>query len=180
MAFIRDLPDNTIQFFKDWTNLFPGSLTKNPILSHLWAAIPKNLCWQLWLARNRAIFKEQKAVPAHIAMKTIGMIAEKFTTNNISYPLQESIPDPYANWCKQYLKENSSLQSKIVSERTSHASHSLQWEIRLSTKDFQSWLRDKNSYSLFFDGASKGNPRVAGAGGILVDPRGQVEQIFAW
>ena len=32
----------------------------------------------------------------------------------------------------------------------------------------------------FFDGASKGNPGVAGAGGILLDPRGHVEQTFAW
>ena len=78
------------------------------------------------------------------------------------------------------MKENSSLQSKIVFERTTHPSRTLQWEIRLSSKDFQPWLRDKNSYSLFFDGASKGNPGVAGAGGILLDPGGQVEQRFAW
>ena len=100
-ALNRELPDNASRLLKDWTNLFPGSLCEKPILSHLWAAIPKNLCWQLWLARNRAIFKEQKGIPVHIAAKTIGMIAEKFASNNISYPLQESISDPYALWCKQ-------------------------------------------------------------------------------
>ena len=52
--------------------------------------------------------------------------------------------------------------------------------MHLSTIKFQSWLRDKNSYSLFFDWASKCNPGVTGAGGILVDPGGQVEQRFAW
>ena len=102
--FNRDLPDNAAQLFKDWANLFPGSLTKNPILSRLWAAIPKNICWQLWLARNRAIFKEQKVIPVRIASKTIGMIAEKFATNNICYPRQESITDPYDTWCKLFLK----------------------------------------------------------------------------
>ena len=108
------------------------------------------------------------------------MIAEKFASNNISYPQQESISDPYANWCKQFLKENGSLQSKLVSGRTTKSSQPLHWEVRLSTNEFQSWLRDKNSYSLFFDGASKCNPGVAGAGGILVDPGGQVEHRFAW
>ena len=37
-----------------------------------------------------------------------------------------------------------------------------------------------NSYAFFFDSASKGNPEVAGVGGILLDPRGQIEQTFAW
>ena len=33
---------------------------------------------------------------------------------------------------------------------------------------------------MFFDGASKGNPGEAGAGGILLNPGGQVEHTFAW
>ena len=39
---------------------------------------------------------------------------------------------------------------------------------------------EKNSFALFFDGASKGNPRAAGARGILLDPGGKIEQTFAW
>ena len=92
-----NLPGSAVQLFKDWSNHYPGSLSKKPILSHLWASIPKNLCWQLWLARNNSIFKEQKAVPARIAAKTIGMIVEKFASNNISFPFQESIPEPYSS-----------------------------------------------------------------------------------
>ena len=42
------------------------------------------------------------------------------------------------------------------------------------------WLWEKNTYAFFFDGALKGNPGVAGAGGILLDPKGQIEQTFAW
>jgi ribonuclease HI len=33
---------------------------------------------------------------------------------------------------------------------------------------------------LFFDGASKGNPGVAGGGGILVSPNGLLEITYAW
>ena len=39
---------------------------------------------------------------------------------------------------------------------------------------------EKHSRALFFDGASKGNLGVAGAGGILLDPREQIEKTFAW
>jgi ribonuclease HI len=33
---------------------------------------------------------------------------------------------------------------------------------------------------LCFDGASKGNPREAGVGGVILDPRGNIEMSFAW
>jgi ribonuclease HI len=33
---------------------------------------------------------------------------------------------------------------------------------------------------LFFDGASKGNPSLAGAGGVLVNPDGNPNFIFSW
>ena len=159
---------------------FPGSLIKKPILSRLWASIPKNICWQLWLDRNKAIFKDQKVVPARIAAKTIGMTAEKFASSSISFPEKEAIPDPYSTWCKNFLKERRPLQSKISSIGSAPLRKPFPWEIRLSSKEFSIWFREKNSYALFFDGASKGNPGVAGAGGILLDPRGQIEQTFAW
>ena len=106
-------PEKAMQLFKDWSKQFPGSLRNKPILNRLWTSIPKNLCWQLWLARNRAIFKEQKVTPIYIATKAIGMIAEKFNTDKIFFPLLESIPEPLSSWCKLFLKEDSSLQPKI-------------------------------------------------------------------
>ena len=104
-----NFPDTIAQLFAVWSKHFPGSLNKKLILNRLWACIPKNLCWQLWLARNKAIFKDQKVVPAHVAAKTIGMTVEKFVASNISFPEKEAIPDPYSTWCKNFLKERSPL-----------------------------------------------------------------------
>ena len=42
-----NFPDLVVQLFADWSKHFPGSLSKKPILSRLWASIPKNLCWQI-------------------------------------------------------------------------------------------------------------------------------------
>ena len=108
------------------------------------------------------------------------MIAKNFASNNISFPEKEAIQHPYYEWCKTFLKERSPLQSKSSPLGSVPLRNPLPWEIRLSSKDFSNWLRDKNSYALLFDGASKGNPGVAGAGGILLDPGGQIEQTFAW
>ena len=108
------------------------------------------------------------------------MIVENFASNDINFPSQESIPEPYSSWCKNFLKERSSLQSKSITCRAGQPSRTLLWELRLPSNEFKSWLREKNSFAFFFDGASKGNPRVAGMGGILLDPGGYVEQTFAW
>ena len=175
-----NLPASISQLFVEWSKHLPGSMNKIPTLQRLWDSIPKNLCWQLWLARNKAIFKEQKAVSARVAAKTIGMIVEKFASNNISLPDNVTAHHPYFEWCKTFLKEKSPLQPKFSSPGTVPLRNSCAWEIRLSNKDFNNWLRDKNSYALFFDGASKGNPGVAGAGGILLDPGGQMVETFAW
>ena len=50
----------------------------------------------------------------------------------------------------------------------------------MEEKEFEEWKIKENKYILFFDGASKGNPRVAGGGGILVSPTGQLDIRFAW
>jgi ribonuclease HI len=48
-------------------------------------------------------------------------------------------------------------------------------------QDFKNWLNcPKESCSLCFDGASKGNPGEAGAGGVLFIPRGQRLLTYSW
>ena len=95
---------SVVQFLEDWSKQFPGSLIKKPILSRLWISIPKNLCCKLWIARNKSIFNEQEVVPTHIVSKMVGMITEKFSSNDISFPDDENISEPYASWCKIFLK----------------------------------------------------------------------------
>ena len=54
------------------------------------------------------------------------------------------------------------------------------WKIRISEKEFSEWWQRKNKVSIFFDGASKGNPRKAGAGGLIFYPGGNLEVSFSW
>ena len=54
------------------------------------------------------------------------------------------------------------------------------WQVRISEKEFSEWLQMKNKVSIFFDGASKGNPGKAGAGGLILYPGGKLETNFNW
>jgi len=38
----------------------------------------------------------------------------------------------------------------------------------------------KNNHILFFDGASKENPRQVGAGGVILNNKGNIEITYAW
>ena len=54
------------------------------------------------------------------------------------------------------------------------------WEIRMDNSQFENWLKERKIFKLFFDGASKGNPGMAGGGGVIVNPDGAVEVEYCW
>jgi ribonuclease HI len=54
------------------------------------------------------------------------------------------------------------------------------WQLQYSLQDFKNWLNSQDSHVLCFDGASKGNPGEAGAGGVLYNPRGKRMLCYSW
>ena len=54
------------------------------------------------------------------------------------------------------------------------------WQITHSEKEFSNWWKSKNKATIFFDGASKGNPGKAGAGGLIFSPGKKLEISFSW
>ena len=54
------------------------------------------------------------------------------------------------------------------------------WEIHLEEQEFIKWRSALDDHCLFFVGASKGNPRKAGGGGVILSPGGSTELCFAW
>ena len=45
---------------------------------------------------------------------------------------------------------------------------------------FATWWKRNNSASIFFDGASKGNLGITGAGGLIISPDIMIETCFSW
>lgn len=54
------------------------------------------------------------------------------------------------------------------------------WRIRETEENFQEWWKKQKISTIFFDGASKGNPGAAGAGGVIYDLAGVKRDIFSW
>eukprot|EP00253_Pinus_taeda_P021952 PITA_21952 len=54
------------------------------------------------------------------------------------------------------------------------------WKIREPEDAFQSWWKIQKTTSIFFDGASKGNPGVAGAGGVIYFSNNPRKVQFCW
>ena len=46
------------------------------------------------------------------------------------------------------------------------------WKIKMNPKEFKGWWEKLGCSSLFFDGASKGNPGMEGAGGVYFNSEG--------
>ena len=54
------------------------------------------------------------------------------------------------------------------------------WEIRLDKSQFGNWMKERKMFKLFFDGASKRNPGMAGGGGVIICPEGNIEVEYFW
>jgi ribonuclease HI len=78
---------------------------------------------------------------------------------------------------KRWLSQLIPLPSKLLPPpKTANP----EWRIRVDKDKFQTWWRSKNLTTIFFDGASKGNPGAAGAGGVIYSPDGSSKEIFSW
>jgi hypothetical protein len=80
-------PENWNNLFTFWKQRYVGSFKNKKQFTLLWRQIPKFVCWELWLARNQAIFRE-KLPPMHsIFAKICGLISEVFKTKAIGFDL---------------------------------------------------------------------------------------------
>ena len=118
--------------------------------------------WKIWLERNNRIFRETKSSPAHVETKIkilFGESAPYFCKAKNSRPLEKA----EKHWIDHF-----NIQDQ--QQQTNKNPHKEEWEIRMEERDFEDWQKKEKMHILFFDGASKGNPGLAGAGGVLVNP----------
>jgi len=152
-------------------NLLSWGIRKKKNLGRIRESALKNVCWQIWIARNRLVFDDKKADAQQTAFKAANLLKETLNTKQILISPSKKLAAEDLDWCKDLLPQNS-LQTK-----DKVALHI--WEIRRNTKEFNQWKANLNSYSLFFDGAAKGNLGEAGTGGVILDPGGVIKTTYA-
>jgi hypothetical protein len=121
----------------------------------LWRALPKFILCKILLERNNRIFRETTSNLAQVEteVKTyFGESAPYFYEANKSGPIELE----EEQWIKSFkIRDHSQQTGSKIKQET--------WEICKEEEDFEEWKLNINMHILFFDGASKGNPGVAGA-----------------
>jgi hypothetical protein len=80
---------------------------------------------------------------------------------------QDQILEQYANqWVNLFMKTLDPMP--LARNPSTH----MKWVFKKSTEEFNIWLQAQGKYSLFFHGASRGNPGATYMGGSFLDPGG--------
>eukprot|EP00253_Pinus_taeda_P022475 PITA_22475 len=167
-----DLPDSIPSLFCSWASSSPFSFNKKSLLKTCWMWIPKFTCWKLWLERNNIIFREENCNTVRVISKIKALLGEALEAN-ISSRNDLSLTKDEEQWLKE-------LIPNLKERPNPPASGQANWEIRLEELEFIKWRSALEDHCLFFDGASKGNPGIAGSGGVLLNPGGFTEMRFHW
>lgn len=148
-------------------------------MKRVWNTLPYTMLWSIWLAGNRRIFKDKNTASRifsnkekNLALKTISVKTHS-NINVTRYNVEER------SFISYILGENNSIQKgktgKVQRNQEIHP-----WKIRLKEEEFANWLQNCNNYYLFFDGASKSNPGIVGAGGLILNANGECVLYYEW
>lgn len=124
-------------------------------------AISKYLCWSIWLCHNQAIFQNKRHNPETTAIKGMMLLFKVISSKGFNVLDMKDL----SNSKKECLKISSSNLKSPLSKTYVVPSFC----IRLEGEEFVEWQRKVEKIHLYFDGDSKGNPREAGAGGVIVN-----------
>jgi len=158
------IPQDTSNLLQHWDSTFPFQSKKNSQTYALWRVLPKFIMWEIWLERNNRLFRDLKRSPAQVATKIHALFGESApyfcqTKNSRALEGEEE------QWLVQFKIQNKVGEKVIFSGQEA-------WELRKGKQEFDEWKTKENKHILSFDRASKGNPGLAGGGGIVESPNG--------
>eukprot|EP00253_Pinus_taeda_P005523 PITA_05523 len=164
-----ELPATIKDLFATWNSCYPRPPPKNKGIKATWASLLKICCWQLWLERNSRIFRNLFHNARTVAIKVKTQLKECLGGHNNDSNLT------------QLDRDLGSSLNLIFQQNIRSMAPSEEWQIRGKGKEgFHSWTLKQKMHSLFFDGAVKGNPDNAGAGGVIKSKDGAEILHFAW
>eukprot|EP00253_Pinus_taeda_P005327 PITA_05327 len=167
---VRPPTNNSIsEMFLSWKARYPHRIAAKSLWSKVWVAVPKYVCWKVWLTQNEAIFNQTEITAEKVAEKAKNLLIETLRQTSIR---DGTLRDEEKAW----LGDFSPIMNSPSASRPPFKEN---WQIRDSAEGFQKWWKTQGKCTIFFDGASKGNPGRSGAGGIIYYPNGKKE-CFSW
>ena len=130
-----------------------------------WLKLPKLICLCIWIKCNLRIFQD-KAQPAwKIVTKAQDLMGEILNVKVVPKNKGNLIGNEI-NWLQNF---------NFFADTNLAKKHLENWEIRFDKSQFENWLKERKIFKLFFYGASKGNPMMAGGGGVIIFLEGKIE-----
>lgn len=138
------------------------------------------MLWNIWLARNRKVFKDKESTTRNLCNKAMSLALETISVKNQRNINIIDISVEERNFIGYLLDKNNSNQNgNTTSNRHNNVNH--KWKIRLKEEEFSIWFKNYNSYYLFFFyGSSKSNLGIAGAGGVIFNANGERIVSYEW
>lgn len=91
---------------------------------------------------------------------------------------QNNLQQEEKDWYSKAMLENKAKVEATAKNKELHPNK--KWKLRLEDKDFAEWTKEQKRHILFFDEAAKINPGKSGAGGVILDPKGNKIITYEW
>ena len=152
--------------FFSWKDYYQGTLNKKLDFSRAWDALPIYVCWKIRNARNKKIFEGKAPCYKKVSVSAKNLWVDSLVTRGMKNLQNEPLKvDERA--CLADILQNFSLKSNAILKSGLPC-----WQNRMSTENLSKWRNNSRISSLFFDGASNGNPGIVGASGVILDHNG--------
>ena len=124
------------------------------------------------MTRNEAIFNNRLQSTNLVTAKAKALLLETF--ENRPHKSDNSLLPEELSWLGE------SLRRASIKKNISLPSHNPEWRLQIFEADFKKWWKNQDKVMIFFDGASKGNPRISGVGGTIYSTDGHKKDSFSW
>jgi hypothetical protein len=118
-------PSSLGNLFSRWKFSYSGSFQNKPTFKILWVALPKYICWKIWLMCNKTLFSKEKSHPSSIVGKAISSsLSTSIPKSSKLFPLQ-----PIDTWEVDWFQQFSLSPPPIVlvPSRPAGSFNSLPW-----------------------------------------------------
>ena len=73
------------QVFVTWQSRYPTSFKGKKGWKKIWMALPKYICWKIWIARNQCIFQDIKPTTIQTTGKAKGLLLEAVSFSGLNW-----------------------------------------------------------------------------------------------
>eukprot|EP00253_Pinus_taeda_P022073 PITA_22073 len=162
-----------------WRRNSPWKKNGSKIVKRIWAILPLNLLWKIWLVRNKKIF-QNKDSNVRMTCNKAHTLAQETIAANYKERLQAADYTVEERTVLRHILDRPGQSQEAKTSSNQNQIKLKAWEIRLSESDLNNWKQKSQYSTLHFDGASKSNPGQAGAGVVISNEHGEEICSYEW